>query len=415
MSLAFSLCRQPRYEDRIRDAIDACVGLLVERLAPPALRAVVLTGSFARGEGSVLPRGEALHVLGDLEFFVVVDGVAHARRLTHPLAEWGREASARLTQRGVRAAVEFGPIEQGFFAHRARPSIFVHDLRQHGKTLWGDRAVVERIPPFDPAAIPREDALHLLFNRTIEQLDVWDRLDGMRGDALLEAAYQRVKLTLDLAGSALAFVGGHVALYRRRPAEFARLVAETPSLAALLPPAFAVELAQAARVKLDPASAGWPPDGPSTRLRRRLRRQIADAAPATIALLAWELTALLDGEPLAGSAAEALPSLLARYARTPALTLRLWDWTRTFVNPRPAPLPIAHARMARLALVSTPRALLYVAGALAYLALAGRGDRRLLDAHVASALPLARADVPREPGAQRRAIVALWKWCVRNN
>lgn len=415
MSRAFPLCRQPRHEARMRGALDACVRLLAERLPAPALHAVVLTGSFARGEGSVLPRGGVLHVLGDLEFFVIVDTATRARQLTRPLADWSGEASARLARCGVHATVEFGPLALPCLARRARPSIFLHDLREHGKTLWGARAALELIPPFGPAAIPREEALFLLFNRMIEQLDAWDRLDEPDGDVLLDVAYQRVKLTLDLADSALAFAGGHVALYRRRPAAFAGLVAETPSLATLLPPGFSAELTDAARAKLDPASAGdWPLAGSRTVLRERLRRQIVAAAPATTALLAWELTALLDGERLAGSAIEALPALLARYARTPSLARRLRDWAKTLVNPRHAPFPITRARLARLALASTPRALLYAAGGLAYLGLAGHGDARFVEA-VTGMLPVSGTAVPREPGAQRRAIVALWKWCVRNS
>ena len=64
MNLLFPLCREPRHEERIREALERCVAFLIERLPSSHLVAVVLTGSFARGEGSVLPRGGVLRVLG---------------------------------------------------------------------------------------------------------------------------------------------------------------------------------------------------------------------------------------------------------------------------------------------------------------------------------------------------------------
>jgi hypothetical protein len=404
MSLEFPLCRQPLHEAAIRAALAECVAFLTERLPASALVAIVLTGSFARGEGTVLATGDGLRVLGDFEFFVVLPGGPGAR-LRRQMAAWGREASARLAARNVRAEVEFGPVELDFFPHRARPSIFVHDLRNHGKVLWGRQDVLDLIPPFGTEDIPREDALRLTFNRMIEQLATWERLEGLDGDALLDAAYQRLKLTLDLAGSALAFAGVHTSIYRERPAAWTRLLAETPSLEAALPPDFPDELAAATRAKVDPgALEGFGVRAPLAEQRRELRRTMLAAVPATIAILRWEL------EQLLGAGGE-LPDLLARYARTPSLRRRAWDWAKLVLNPLPAPLPISHMKAARLFWRSTPRGLVYAAGVRAYLELGRKGAAPDEIAHL---LPLSARARPRDAAAQRRAIVALWQWSLRN-
>jgi hypothetical protein len=312
----------------------------------------------------------------------------------------------------VRADVEFGPIDIGFFSRRARPSIFVYDLRHHGKVVWGSDDVLPRISAFGPEAIPRLDALDLMFNRVIEQLALHDRLPALAGSDLLGAAYQRVKLALDVAGSALAFAGAHEASYRTRPAAFARLLAETPSLAALLPRDIAASVAEAAHAKLDPSgTADWLPPGNGEAQRERLRQALLAAAPAAAGLLTWELSSLL-GAP--GAAEADLPRLLERYTATPPVYRRLRDWTRALLHPVPPPLPLAPRAMARLAWTSTPRALLYAAGALAYLAMAGRVEPGAVTAFLDRALPLAPFARPRGPAAQRQAIVALWTWCVRN-
>ncbi|OLB97204.1 MAG: hypothetical protein AUH30_10770 [Candidatus Rokubacteria bacterium 13_1_40CM_68_15] len=407
MNLPFPLCREPRHEERIREALERCVAFLVERLPPSHLVAVMLTGSFARGEGSVLPRGGVLRVLGDFEFFVVLPSGHDARAERRQFAVWGREAAGRLAAAGIQAEVEFGPVEVDFFRLRARPSIFVSDLRRHGKVLWGRKDLLAEIPEFGVEQIPPDDALSLLFNRTIEQLEAHERLARASGDALLDIVYQRLKLTLDLAGSALAFAGVHTALYQRRPAAFARLLAETPSLGQHVPSWFADELARSAAAKLEPAEhVVWPPDGTGVEEQRELLRgAILSAAPAVAAFLRWEL------EQAVGASGE-LPALLDAYTRTPPLRRRLREWARVVLHPMPAPLPITHGMIASLVWRSTPRALLYAAGARAYLELAelvtnGDDFMRLL--------PVARAARPRHAAARRAAVVALWKWCIRNN
>ncbi|MGH7393541.1 MAG: hypothetical protein ACREM3_29420 [Candidatus Rokuibacteriota bacterium] len=406
MNLGFPLCADAGHGERIREALNECVTLLTRRLCAPSPVAVVLTGSFARGEGTVLPLADGtLKVLGDVEFFVVLPGLGDSRRRRRQLGAWAREMSSRLVSRGLRLDVEFGPVDVGFFGPRARPSIFVHDLRTHGKVLWGRPDVLDAIPAFEPPAIPREDAVRLVLNRIVEQLAAWDRLPALRAGDVLDTAYQRLKLTLDLAGSALAFAGTHTALYRRRPTAFARLVAETPSLAAHLPPEFAPELAHAARAKLDPESdvAALPARAGLEEQRAWLAARIAAAVPATTGILQWQL-AHLQGR------AGRLEDLLARFLRSTPPLARVKDWAKLLLNPLPAPCPISHLRAARLFWTSTPRALIYAAATRTYMALGTATPAP----DVTRLLPLSRAAAPGDAAAQRRAIVALWQWCVRN-
>jgi hypothetical protein len=127
--------------------------------------------------------------------------------------------------------------------------------------------------------------------------------------------------------------------------------------------------------------------------------------PTLTALLGWELEQMLDDRgPLTG--------LLERYLDAPGLRHRARDWARIALHPMPAPLPLSPVRAARLFWRSTPRALVYAAGALAYTALAEDGRAR---ADVGRLLPLPRALQPRTAEAQRHAIAALWRWCIRNH
>src|SRR5262245_55935332 len=363
-----TLCRDPRGDVAVRATLARCRDLLRERL-DQRLIGLILTGSFSRGEGSVLAVNGHLRVLGDVEFMVILPHGRDYRALRPVLADWGREASAAAAATGLMVDVEFGPEDRAYLARRARPSIFVHDLPTRGQVVHGAPALLDLIAPFGPEQIPREDAVHLLFNRAIEQLEAWDRVERTSGEALFDLAYQRLKLTLDLAGSALAFDGGHVSSYAERPHAFAALLRRTPVLAARLPAEFDAELERAAEIKLAPTPDPLLPPGSPAEQRAWIRARIAAGVPALATLLRWELGALLGGDA-------PLPVLLERWVARPSWLRRLRQWARLAIHPMPAPQPLSARRVAGLAWRSTPSALAYAAGAHAYLALSGHAPSR---------------------------------------
>ncbi len=403
MRASAPLCRDARGDAAARAVIERCVGFLRDRLGP-RLVGLILTGSFSRGEGTVLAVDGHLRVLGDIEFLVVLPRRRDERALRPALARWSREAGAALGAPDLVVDLEFGPVDEAYLRHKTPPSIFVHDLRTHGRVVWGPRDLLQRIPPFPPAAIPREDALHLLLNRTIEQLETWDRVERLTGEALLDAAYQRLKLRLDLAGSALAAAGEHVTSYTERPRAFAALLAREPALAALVPPGFEDDLARAAAAKVSPDPDEVLPPGPEDAQRKWVRAEILAAVPAVSALLRWELGRLLGGDA-------PLPRLLERWTTAQPWRPRARQWAKLALHPMPAPLPLSPQRALALAARSTPRALVHAAGALAYLAL---DDTAPPSGDAARLLPLA-GPPPASAQAERAAVIAFWRWCVRND
>jgi predicted nucleotidyltransferase len=397
-----ALCRDRGADAAVTEALDRCVGVLRERLGRRLL-AVVLTGSFARGEGTVVALDGHLKVLGDVELLVILPRARDYRALRPVLGGWARQLSADLAGHGLAVDLEFGPAEEAYLRKRARPCIFVHDLRAHGRVVWGPPDLLTRIPPVAACAIPREDAVHLLFNRAIEQLEAWDRADAPGGEALLDLAYQPLKLRLDVAGSALAFVGRHVSSYAERPRAFAALLARTPALAALLPGDVEEQLERAARLKLAPAAEDVLPAGPPAAERKWVRAEIAGAVPVLAGILRWELAHLLGGDA-------PLTVLLDRWVAGQPWRRRARAWAKLALHPMPSPLPLSARRALALARRSTPRALVYAAGAAAYLAL---GQAPATGA-AARLLPLS-GPAPAGAAAERAAVTAFWRWCVRND
>jgi hypothetical protein len=404
--LDFPLCGERRWDDSIRHVLVRTVDLLTARLPAETLAGVILTGSFARGEGSVAIGGGRLRVLGDIEMLVIFRSELEFYRYRGALRDWSRELSRQVDDR-VLVEIELGPADVSYLRKRARPSIFVHDLIEHGKVLCGAPDLLDEVPRFSAADIPRHDAVALLFNRTIEQLEAYDGVQTLGGKALWEPAYHRLKLFLDVAGSALAFSGRHVSSYAKRPAAFTQLLRDEPALADTLPAGFEADLEQAARVKIVPGDgAAMLPAGLDDQARRAwIRERIAAGVPLVTSVLRWELQEMLG-------IVDELPGLLRAYRAAHPFSRRAWDWAKMALCPGPSPLPLSLLRSARLFSRGTPRALLYSAGTLAYLGLATPPAPRRAIARLLFARRRARG---RTDEAQRRAITTLWRWCVRNS
>jgi predicted nucleotidyltransferase len=404
--LDFALCGDRRHDDTVRRVLIRAVDLLAERLPGDALVGVVLTGSFARGEGSVVAVDGRLRVLGDIEVLVIFRSEVEFYRFRAAMRDWSRELS-RQVDAHIQVEIEFGPADLTYLRKRAVPSIFVHDLIEHGKVLWGPPGLLDEVPRFSASDIPRQDAVALLFNRTIEQLDTYDAVAKLSGDALWDPAYHRLKLVLDVAGSALAFAGRHVSSYAKRPAAFTQLLRDTPALADALPAGFEAELERAARVKILPrdGTAVLPAGLSSEERRVWIRDRVSAGVPAVTSVLRWQLQELL-------AVTDDLPGLLRAYRHTQPFSRRAWEWAKIVLRPTPAPVPLSFVRAARLFFTSTPRALLYSAGTLAYLDLVTPTARPRA---ISRMLFVRRRALRRNAEAQRRMITTLWRWCVRNS
>jgi hypothetical protein len=183
--------------------------------SPYHLRAIVLTGSMARGEGSVLTGNGAAEVLGDAEFVVVFGGRA-ALPAGAEVDHLRNAAESALRNRGIRCHLSTAVVRPGWF-RALPPAIFTYELRTCGKVVWGDRSILNLIPEIDPARISREDAWRLLSNRLIELIEavLYNR----------EIDYRLLKLSLDMATSASVFLGVYAPTYRDRALRLQSLAA----------------------------------------------------------------------------------------------------------------------------------------------------------------------------------------------
>jgi hypothetical protein len=180
-----------------------------------ALRAVILTGSLARGEGSLSNDGTPGRLASDAEFVVVL----HDRvplPTSSDSARLGGGIESQLAAGGVQCHVSLSCVHDDFL-RKMRPHIFAYELRTCGKVLYGEQDILALIHPVTAAAIPLEDAWRLLSNRMVEMAEaLCETQSAGTGPVPQKVFYRAAKLQLDTATSLLIFTGNYAPSYRQR-------------------------------------------------------------------------------------------------------------------------------------------------------------------------------------------------------
>ncbi len=203
---------------QIAEAVRAVLGHVYKL----RLRAIVLTGSLARDEGTWSCYKGWVRLIGDAEFLIVFDDGASFPS-SERLPELKREIETRLRANAIDAEIGLSPVRPGYL-RSLRPHIFAYELLEHGKVIWGDTRVLDLAPRFSASDIPLEDAFHLLMNRLIELLEAVCEADQI--EPLTETArYRAAKLLLDMATSFLVFQRQYESTYLGRAARLLALAA----------------------------------------------------------------------------------------------------------------------------------------------------------------------------------------------
>ena len=250
-------CADPHRDAWLRALVERSVSFLLDHVGEQNIEAVILTGSAARGEASVLPSTVGLRLLGDLDFLVIVKAPYNWPAVRRRMNALSRQATREVGADGQSNSIEYGPAGLAYLERRLRPCIFAYDLQTHGRVIWEQTDVMPRIRAFSVNEIPRQDALNLLMNRLVEMLllDVATPQAGVR--TKLDRTYHLIKVVLDFAGSALAFAGRYVSRYSERSQAFRSLLDADPDLHSALPASerFLATLERAVDCKLQPTEA----------------------------------------------------------------------------------------------------------------------------------------------------------------
>lgn len=188
-----------------------------------SLKAIVLTGSLSRKEGTFSRDGGLWTLSGDAEFLLVFRETAPLP-LFEDLLALQTAIESKLLERSLKCRISLASVHPNYL-RQLRPHIFAFELFTHGYVLWGD-PVISLIPAFPAMAIPLEDAWRLLCNRMIELLEACVVLTNKSRDLPKEVFYQTVKLYIDMGTSFLVFAGGYESTYASRAERIGLLKSE---------------------------------------------------------------------------------------------------------------------------------------------------------------------------------------------
>ncbi len=318
---SFRLSADPAFQDEVRRELD----LLLERVrncaAAPSLAGVLLTGSFARGEGTIIRHpGAKSRWLSDVECLVVVrSGIVSKREIQRSMRQVERDTNAERAnaERGIKVELR-AILTQGMT--RLRPAIFTRELCEHAKLLCGDPAAIP-VPPASSSgeAISKYDAFRLLNNRIIEQIAVRSECADRVSDRTA-IAYSLAKFWIDLGTSLSVFLGCYRPGYRSRqkPVEDA-LRARPEILGAEMCGRFISRFRNAMAQKLD--QAGFSSGDPA--------HEFSEAVEIAHATWNWESGQLLGTSTAAGD----WRGIFARLSSLETAGQRLRDWARVLRQP----------------------------------------------------------------------------------
>jgi len=152
-------------EKTVDDIMTDTTAQLVSNFHP---RSIILAGSFARGEATILSQGGELRFLSDCEIVLVANKYISSHQITKKLdSVTAQESTPKLVIRSSIALPIYSLIPLASILWK--PTIWNYDLKYGSRTLYGEN-YIEKMPDFNPDRIPAWEGIRLIFNRMAEAL-----------------------------------------------------------------------------------------------------------------------------------------------------------------------------------------------------------------------------------------------------
>lgn len=205
ISLDFEMSRKNHNDALLRAIAQESLNFLFKHTDASKIKSILLTGSVAHGEGTVIEH-ESYLVTSDFDFVIYLDPLHFMKNRTH-LQNLSQEITTRLLKRGVNTHITFVPsiiLRAGI--RFINSSIYEYEFASGSKCLLG------KSPSFDKTARPtKKDALELTFTVLSDLLFL-----NFKNVSKIEESYIYAKRALTLLNSLLIFHGLFAQTYQER-------------------------------------------------------------------------------------------------------------------------------------------------------------------------------------------------------
>jgi len=243
----FTADNDPLIEETVDSHMNRIVAEITSRMKPEA---VILRGSFGRGEGTVYAEKGRLRFFSDYEIDVATYNPRYRSffaRLSKKLTgEFGVHTSVRWVRPDFLVKNRVGPFPTG----PASLSISLYETRYGSHILYGED-IVGSGPAIDPAEIHPYSGYQLLLNRMAESLYYMPDSAAKNRDTL-EIFYWITKMMLASAESLLLLWKRYHFSYRERGRRFASMAKERLDFMGDKGSALSDHVARATEFKLRP-------------------------------------------------------------------------------------------------------------------------------------------------------------------
>lgn len=181
-------------------------------------KSIILSGSFGKGEVTVVEDGGNLKFLSDCEVTIISNKIIFNRdKIKQFSKKFYEKTSLKVVMGGVVMGIY---LQLPFLSRKLKPTMENYDLKYGSKVIYG-KDYLEKIPNFKPEDIPLWEGIRLLFNRMAESLEHFSVEKPSE-----EMVFWTNKIVLACQDALLLSMGEYHYSYRKRNEMFQNLFLE---------------------------------------------------------------------------------------------------------------------------------------------------------------------------------------------
>jgi len=195
----------PKINEKVAKVIEELKRDLLSQFHP---KSIVISGSFGRGEATVIEESGKLKFLSDCEVILIpYKWIFNRRKLDRFEQDFYKRTGLKVEIWGFTPTLY---LSLPFLNRKIRPTIANFDLKYGSKVIYG-KDYLKKIPDFKPEDIPLWEGIRLLFNRMAEALEYFS-FENPTEDML----FWTDKIVLACQDSLLLTLGKYHHSYRKR-------------------------------------------------------------------------------------------------------------------------------------------------------------------------------------------------------
>ena len=241
------------YHDYFCPFIHSAADQILKEIGKENIDGILLCGSFATGEGSIVLSSFGTLFLSDIDIVVVINSLSIHQSVLSGKRKLGSKCERLWGDAKFRGKINIG-IYYSTELYSLPPNPGVYDMKEKGLIFFEREGFANRIPLYRPNDITREEAIILIENRVVALLGAHRLIYEKDKESSLELIYEVSRVYTDILICAMIFTGEYRTGYKSR-LEFLKENREHKVLSELFPFDMLKKIEEWTLLKLDPSSS----------------------------------------------------------------------------------------------------------------------------------------------------------------